>query len=67
VPSVGLTRLIYVRSMAFRSTNKFLLGSRLLFGSLLFIADKMGNLSLQEPKPQETTGSDTDHLIPTPV
>jgi hypothetical protein len=53
--------------MAFRSTNKFLLGSRLLFGSLLFIADKMGNLNLQEPKPQETTGSDTDHLIPTPV
>jgi hypothetical protein len=38
--------LIYVRLMAFKSTSKFLLGSRLVFGSLLFVADKMGDLSL---------------------
>jgi hypothetical protein len=30
---------------------KFLSGSRLVFGSLLFIANKMGDLSLQEPEP----------------
>jgi hypothetical protein len=42
---------IYVRSMAFDSTSKFLPGSRLVFGSLRFIADKTGDLSLQEPKP----------------
>jgi hypothetical protein len=48
---MGLTRFIYVRSMEFDSTNKFLPGSRLVFGSLLFIADKMGDLSLQESEP----------------
>jgi hypothetical protein len=37
------------------------------FGSLLFIANKMGDLSLQEPKLQEITGSDTDRFPPTLV
>jgi hypothetical protein len=45
-PTVGLMRFIYMRSMAFRSTSKFLLDLRLVFISLLFIADKIGNLSL---------------------
>jgi hypothetical protein len=37
-----------VRLMVFRSTSKFLPGSRLVLGSLLLIADKFGDLSLQE-------------------
>jgi hypothetical protein len=44
---MGLTRFIYVRLMAFESTSNFLPGSRLVFGSLLFIADKTGDLRLQ--------------------
>jgi hypothetical protein len=59
-----LTRLNYVKSMMFQSTSKFLLGSRLVFGSLLFIADKMGDLSLQEPKSREIAGSGTDRIPP---
>jgi hypothetical protein len=47
-PTVGLTRSDYVRSMVFQSTTKFLLGSRWVLGSLLFVADKFGDLSLQE-------------------
>jgi hypothetical protein len=52
-PIVGLMRFDYVRSMTFQSTNKFSLDSRWVFGSLLFIADKFGDLSLQEPEPKE--------------
>jgi hypothetical protein len=51
--------------MAFESTSKFLSGSRLVFGSILFVADKMGDLSLKELKLWEITGSDTDHFPPT--
>jgi hypothetical protein len=61
-PTVGLTRSSYVRSMTFQSTNKFLPVSRLVFRSLLFIIDKMGNLSLQEPEPWEITESGTDRV-----
>jgi hypothetical protein len=53
---VGLTIFIYVRLMAFRSTSMFLPGKRLVFGSLLFIADKFEDLSLHEPG--------TDHVPP---
>jgi hypothetical protein len=62
---MGLTRFIDVRSMEFDSTNKFLPGSRLVFGSLLFIADKMGDLSLQESEPRQIIGSDTGQFPPT--
>jgi hypothetical protein len=50
----------FVRSMTFQSTNKFSLDSRWVFGSLLFIADKCGDLSLQEPKPREVAESGAD-------
>jgi hypothetical protein len=64
---MGLMRFIYVRSMALRSISKFLLSSRLVFESLLFIVDKMGDLSLQEPEPREVVGSDVDRFPPMPV
>jgi hypothetical protein len=56
-----------MRSMAFRSTSKFLPGSRLVFGSLLFITAKFGDLSLQEPESREVVGSGTDRISPTPA
>jgi hypothetical protein len=64
---VGPTRLSYARSMTFQSSSKFLPGSRLASGSLLFIANQMGDLSLSEPASREIVGSGTDrvHLIPT--
>jgi hypothetical protein len=34
--------------MAFQSTTKFLPGSRWFLGSLVFLTDQFGNLSLQE-------------------
>jgi hypothetical protein len=62
--TVGLTRFNYMRSMVFQSISKFLPDSRLVFGSLLFIADKMGDLSLQE---LESWGSGTDWVHPIPA
>jgi hypothetical protein len=62
VPTVGLTRSDYVRSMVFQSTTKFLPGSRWVVRSLLFIANKFGDLSLQEPESREVIGSDTGRL-----
>jgi hypothetical protein len=56
-----------VRSMAFESVTMFLPGSRLVFRSLHFVADKMGDLSLQEPEQQEIAGPDVDRFPPTPV
>jgi hypothetical protein len=47
---MGLARLDYVRSMVFQSTTKFLLGSSWVHVSLLFVADKFGDLSLPEPE-----------------
>jgi hypothetical protein len=47
---MGLTRFDYLRSMAFQSTSKFLPDSRWVLGSLLFVTDKFGDLSLQEPE-----------------
>jgi hypothetical protein len=60
-------RFNFMRSMAFESASKFMSGSRLVFGSLLFIANKMGDLSLQEPGSWEIAGSDTDYVPPTLV
>jgi hypothetical protein len=65
-PTVGPTRFIYVRSMTFELTNKFLPRSRLVFRSLLFIADKMRDLSLQEPKSWEIIGSATGRFASIP-
>jgi hypothetical protein len=42
-----------MRTMAFESATKFLLGSRWFLGSLEFLTDKFGNLSLQEPELSE--------------
>jgi hypothetical protein len=66
-PTMELTRFNYVRLMVFQSASKFLPSSRLGFGSLLFIADKMGDLSLQEPESWEITRSGTNRFPPTPA
>jgi hypothetical protein len=52
--------------MAFQST-KFLFGSRWVLGSLLFIVDKFGDLSLQEPESREVIRSDIVHHPPAPI
>jgi hypothetical protein len=57
----------YVRSMAFQSTTKFLPGLRWVLRSLLLIADKYGDLSLQELESSEVIGLDADRLPPAPV
>jgi hypothetical protein len=62
---MGLTRFNYLRSMPFQSTTKFLLSSRWILGSLLFIADKFRDLSQQESKSSKLIGSGTSHLPPT--
>jgi hypothetical protein len=59
-----LRRFIYLRLMAFESTSKFHRGSRLVFGSILLIANKRRDLCLQEPEPREIVGSDTDRFQP---
>jgi hypothetical protein len=43
---MGLMRSDYVRSMVFQFITKFLLSSRWVIGSLLFLTDKFGDLSL---------------------
>jgi hypothetical protein len=45
-PTVGLTRSSFMRAMTFQSTTKFLPGSRWVLGSLLFVANKFGDLNL---------------------
>jgi hypothetical protein len=62
-----LTRSSIVSAMVFPSTAKFLLCSRWVLGSLLFIVDKFGDLILQEPESREVIGSGTDRLPSTPV
>jgi hypothetical protein len=56
-----------MRAMMFQSTTKFLLGSRWFLGSLQFLTDKFGNLSLQELKLGKVAGSGTGGLPPAPV
>jgi hypothetical protein len=57
----------FVRAIAYQSTTKFLPGSRWFLGSLQFITDKFGYLTLHEPESCEVIGSGTDHLHPAPV
>jgi hypothetical protein len=64
---VGLTRLSFVRAMAFQSTTKFLPGSRWFLCSLEFLTDKFGNVSLHEPEFGKVTGLGTGRLPPAPV
>jgi hypothetical protein len=60
-------RSSFVRTMAFQSTIKFLPGSRWFLGSLEFLTDKFGDLSLQTLESSEIAGSSTDRLPPAPV
>jgi hypothetical protein len=53
--------------MAFQSTTKFLPSSSWFLGSLQFIIDKFGDLSLQEPESREVIRSGTGHLPPASV
>jgi hypothetical protein len=53
--------------MAFQSTTKFLPGSSWIPGSLLFITNKFGDLSLQEPDAREAIKSGTGCLPLAPV
>jgi hypothetical protein len=50
--------------MTFQSTTKFLPGSRWVLGSFLFIADKLGDLNLQELELSKVIRSGTGHLPP---
>jgi hypothetical protein len=43
-------RSSFVRATAYQSATKFLPGSRWCLGSLQFVTDKFGDLTLQEPK-----------------
>jgi hypothetical protein len=56
-----------MRAMTYQSTTKFLPVSRWFLGSLEFITDKFGDLTLQEPESRGIIGSDTGRLPPAPV
>jgi hypothetical protein len=56
-----------MRAMVFQSGNKFLPGSRWFLGSLEFITNKFGDLSLQEPESHEVARSCTSRLPLDPV
>jgi hypothetical protein len=43
--------------MAFEASTKFLLDLRFVFGSIYFVANKLGDLSMQDPEQQEVSGS----------
>jgi hypothetical protein len=66
-PNVGLTRSSFMRSMEYQSTTKFLHGSRWFLGSLQFVVDKFGDMTLQEPESRGIIGSGTGRLPPAPV
>jgi hypothetical protein len=61
---MGLTRSSFVKAMTFQSTTMFFSWLKLVLGSLQFVSDKFGDLSLQEPKASEVIGSSTSHLPP---
>jgi hypothetical protein len=63
---VGLTRSRFVRAMAYQSTTKFLPGSRWFLGSLQFVTDRFGDLTLQEPESCGIIGSGMGCLPPAP-
>jgi hypothetical protein len=66
-PTVGLARSSFVRTMSFQSITKFLPGSKLFLGSLEYLTDKFGNLSLQEPESSKVIRSVTGCLPPAPA
>jgi hypothetical protein len=59
---MGLTRLSFMRAMAFQSTTMFLPGSMWFMGSLQFVTDNFGDLNLHEPESSEVIGSGTSRL-----
>jgi hypothetical protein len=67
MPTMGLMRSSFVRAMSFQSTTKFLPSSRWVVGSVLFIADKFGDLNLQESESREVVGLGTSYLPPVPA
>jgi hypothetical protein len=67
VPTVGLTRSSFMRAMTFQSTTKFLPSSRWFLGSVVFLTDKFGNLSLQRLELSEDARSGTGCIPPAPV
>jgi hypothetical protein len=56
-----------MRIMSFQSTTKFLPGFRWFLGSLEFLTDQFGNLSLQESELSEVVGSGISQLPLAPV
>jgi hypothetical protein len=56
-----------MREMTFQSTTKFLPGLRWVLGSILFIANKFGDLNLQKSESREVVGSGTNRLPPAPI
>jgi hypothetical protein len=60
-------RSSFMRTIAFQSTNKFLPSSMWFLGSLEFLTDQFGNLSVQEPELSEVIGSGTGCLPLAPV
>jgi hypothetical protein len=64
---MGLMRSSFMRPMTYQSTTKFMPDSRWFLGSLQFITDKFGILTLQEPESREIIRSGTCRLSPTPV
>jgi hypothetical protein len=64
---VGLMRSSFMRAMVNQSATKFLPGSEWFLGSLQFITDKFGDLTLQEPESCRIIRSGTDHLPPASV
>jgi hypothetical protein len=61
MPTIGLTRFEFVRSMVFQFTNKFSPDSRWVLGSLLFIAGKFGDLSLLSREKSPGQAPTTSH------
>jgi hypothetical protein len=53
-----------MKTMVFQSTMKFVHGSRWFLGSLMFLTDKFGDLSLQELEPSKVSRSGTDRFPP---
>jgi hypothetical protein len=64
---LGLMRSSFVRAMVYHSTTMFLPGSRWFLGSLQFITDKFGDLTLQDPEFRGIVGLGTGCLPPTPI
>jgi hypothetical protein len=56
-----------MRVMVYQSTTKFLPDSRWFLGSLQFITDKFGDLTLQEPESHGILELGTKRLRPAPV